>query len=54
MNKHEGIPPPEISCDVCGLKLASERNLKRIKDLNILLGGKQETSLSLMPKVSPH
>ncbi|TMW45842.1 hypothetical protein DOY81_009083, partial [Sarcophaga bullata] len=53
MNKHEGIPAPDISCDVCGLRLASERGLKRHKESQHPVGGKKEHPCPICPKVSP-
>ena len=53
MNKHEGIPAPEISCDICGLRLCSERGLKLHKDSQHPVGGKQDYPCPKCPKVSP-
>ncbi|KAM7344983.1 uncharacterized protein ACRADG_011483 [Cochliomyia hominivorax] len=53
MNKHEGIPAPEINCDVCGLRLTSERGLKLHKESQHPIGGKQEHHCPICPKISP-
>ena len=53
MNKHEGIPAPDISCDVCGLRMANERSLKRHKQSQHPIGGKKEHPCPICPKVSP-
>ncbi|KAI8128869.1 Transcription factor grauzone [Lucilia cuprina] len=53
MNKHEGIPAPVINCDVCGLRLTSERGLKLHKESQHPIGGKQEHHCPICPKISP-
>ncbi|XP_037824096.1 transcription factor grauzone-like [Lucilia sericata] len=53
MDKHEGIPPPSISCDICGLLLTSERGLKRHKDNQHPVGGKQDHPCPVCHKISP-
>ncbi|XP_065368122.1 transcription factor grauzone-like [Calliphora vicina] len=53
MDKHEGIPQPIISCDVCGLRLTSDRGLKRHKENQHPVGGKQEHHCPICPKISP-
>ncbi|XP_037822831.1 transcription factor grauzone-like [Lucilia sericata] len=53
MNKHEGIPTPVINCDVCGLRLISERSLKLHKESQHPVGGKQDHPCPICHKISP-
>ncbi|XP_065367259.1 transcription factor grauzone-like [Calliphora vicina] len=53
MNKHEGIPAPLINCDVCGLRLISERSLKLHKESQHPVGGKQQHPCPVCHKISP-
>ncbi|XP_065368954.1 transcription factor grauzone-like [Calliphora vicina] len=53
MNKHEGIPAPLINCDVCGLRLTSERSLKLHKESQHPVGGKQQHPCPVCHKISP-
>ncbi|XP_065369919.1 transcription factor grauzone-like [Calliphora vicina] len=53
MNKHEGIPQPIISCDICGLRVTRERGLKRHKETQHPVGGKTEHPCPICPKISP-
>lgn len=53
MNKHEGIPLPLINCDVCGLRLTSQRGLKAHKATQHPVGGKQDHPCAFCEKISP-
>lgn len=53
LNKHEGLPQPIISCDICGLRLTTERGLKRHKDTQHPIDGKKEHHCPKCPKISP-
>ncbi|KAI8128860.1 hypothetical protein FF38_14087 [Lucilia cuprina] len=53
MDKHEGVPQPIINCDICGLRLTSERGLKRHKESQHPVGGKQDHPCPVCHKISP-
>lgn len=53
MNKHEGIPPPVINCDVCGLRLSCERSLRLHKETQHPVGGKKDHPCPVCHKISP-
>lgn len=54
MLEHEGKTLPTISCDVCGLLLASKHGLKKHKTMQHPVGGKREYICNICFKVSPN
>ncbi|XP_075168200.1 transcription factor grauzone-like isoform X2 [Haematobia irritans] len=51
--KHRGTPLPPISCDVCGLKVTTQKGLRKHKASQHPKDGRKAFQCSLCPKISP-
>ncbi|XP_075167037.1 zinc finger protein 711-like [Haematobia irritans] len=51
--QHQGAPLPTFSCEICGLKVSSEKGLRKHKSIQHPEGGKRDYPCNLCPKISP-